>query len=236
MKTRNCNFLNIKYGFTLAEVLITLVIIGVIAAMTIPSVINNTKKHEYVSGLKKAYSTLKSATNQIMVEEGSPRGDAGGWALYPQGVYNLYKNHLSIAKDCGNGRGCVDQLSTHGTGHVNGFKALSGNSYAGNNCELDTGFYKFILADGTQVIINDGSYPACDHGSTNTGSYGMCSAIFVDVNGEKGPNTWGRDVFYFAIKEDGLHPGGCDLISSCSKSGQGVGCACKVIRENAMNY
>ena len=45
-------------GFTLAEVLITLVIIGVIASMTIPTLMNKTNKQEYVSRLKKAYSTL----------------------------------------------------------------------------------------------------------------------------------------------------------------------------------
>ena len=67
-------------GFTLAEVLITLVIIGVIAAMTIPTLMNNTNKQEYVSKLKKAYSTLSQATNRIITEEGNPRGDIGGWA------------------------------------------------------------------------------------------------------------------------------------------------------------
>ena len=67
-------------GFTLAEVLITLVIIGFIAAMTIPTLINKTNNQEYVSKLKKAYSTLSQATNRIITEEGNPRGDIGGWA------------------------------------------------------------------------------------------------------------------------------------------------------------
>ena len=51
----------IKNGFTLAEVLITLVIIGVVAALTIPNVIYETKKKEYSSRLKKFYSTMKQA-------------------------------------------------------------------------------------------------------------------------------------------------------------------------------
>jgi len=46
-------------AFTLAEVLITLVIIGVVAALTIPNVIYNSKKHEYSARLKKFYSTMK---------------------------------------------------------------------------------------------------------------------------------------------------------------------------------
>ena len=54
-----------KSAFTLAEVLITLVIIGVIAAITVPTLINKTNKQEYGSKLKKAYSTLSQVTNQM---------------------------------------------------------------------------------------------------------------------------------------------------------------------------
>jgi len=225
-----------KFGFTLAEVLITLVIIGVIAAMTIPTLINKTQNQEFVSKLKKTYSVFKSVTDQIINEEGLPRGDIGGWASSPENVYNLYIKHLSVSKACKNKRGCVDQLSSHGSGSTNGFMSLNNSHFYGNNCELDSDFYKFILSDGIQVIINDGSYPACDHSSS--GSKNMCSAIFVDLNGEKGPNTWGKDVFFFAIKEDGLYPGGCDDLSvaQCHKTGYGTGCACKVIREGAINY
>ena len=58
---KNClrKFKIFKNGFTLAEVLITLVIIGVIAAMTIPNIVYETKKHEYTARLKKFYSTMK---------------------------------------------------------------------------------------------------------------------------------------------------------------------------------
>ena len=57
-----------KIAFTLAEVLITLVIVGVIAALTIPSMINKTNNQETVSRLKKAYSTLAQATQRIIFE------------------------------------------------------------------------------------------------------------------------------------------------------------------------
>ncbi|MDD3238016.1 MAG: type II secretion system protein [Candidatus Gastranaerophilales bacterium] len=53
-----------KKAFTLAEVLITLVIIGVIAAMTIPSLLNNTNKEETKTAVKKAYSALSQAITQ----------------------------------------------------------------------------------------------------------------------------------------------------------------------------
>ncbi|MDD3237862.1 MAG: type II secretion system protein [Candidatus Gastranaerophilales bacterium] len=61
---------NRKSAFTLAEVLITLVIIGVIAALTIPALLNNTNKEEYRTGLKKAASMLQQAANLEYAETG----------------------------------------------------------------------------------------------------------------------------------------------------------------------
>ena len=62
-------------GFTLAEVLITLVIIGVIAAMTIPTLINKTNNQEYVSRLIKTYSTLSQGLNSIWQKNDVAPGD-----------------------------------------------------------------------------------------------------------------------------------------------------------------
>ncbi len=50
-----------KAAFTLAEVLITLGIIGIVAAMTLPTLIGNYKKEQTISQLQKAYSTLNQA-------------------------------------------------------------------------------------------------------------------------------------------------------------------------------
>ena len=64
-----------KNGFTLAEVLITLVIVGVVAAMTISTLVNNTKKQEYVAGLKKAKSVLSQALYKMTENNAYPVGD-----------------------------------------------------------------------------------------------------------------------------------------------------------------
>ena len=58
------NIFRKNYAFTLAEVLITLVIIGVIAAMTVPSLMNNTNKKENIVRYKKALSTINQALNR----------------------------------------------------------------------------------------------------------------------------------------------------------------------------
>ena len=69
-------FLNCINGFTLAEVLITLVVIGVVAAMTIPNVVYNNKKHEYSSKFKKFYSTMTQASIRAKADG----KDWGDWA------------------------------------------------------------------------------------------------------------------------------------------------------------
>ena len=63
------------FAFTLAEVLITLVIIGVIAAITVPVLSANYKSQETVSRLKKAFSTIQQSTYKIALAEGAPVGD-----------------------------------------------------------------------------------------------------------------------------------------------------------------
>ena len=221
---------NMKNGFTLAEVLITLVIIGVIAAMTIPTLMNNTNNQELVSKLKKTYSTMAQATNRIIAEEGNPRGDIGGWATSPEAVYNMYKKHLSLSKDCGQGSDCFEKM----TSGSNFYKKLNGNSYYSASFTSNNNFYKVITSDGAQILFAY-NYPACANTSFN--SYNVCSEIWLDINGEKNPNQWGKDLFIFVLKEDGLHPAGCDGNSSdCNKNGSGYSCACKVIREGAINY
>jgi prepilin-type N-terminal cleavage/methylation domain-containing protein len=66
-----------KYkAFTLAEVLISLVIIGVIAAITMPVLISNYKKQEATSRLKKFYSTMQ----QVVIKAKSDGNDWGNWA------------------------------------------------------------------------------------------------------------------------------------------------------------
>ena len=111
--------------------------------MTIPTLINKTNKQEYVSRLKKTYSTLAQATGKIVAEEGNPRADIGGWTTDIDAVYSLYKKHLQISKDCGADSGCFPNGS---------YKHLK-NSYTKNYNTYSTG-RKFVLADGASVFFS----------------------------------------------------------------------------------
>jgi len=213
-------------GFTLAEILITLVIIGVIAAITVPSLINKTNNQEYVSKLKKTYSTLSQATNSIIAENGTPKASVGGWATDVDSIYKLYKPHLHIEKDCGSGTGCFRQLKE-------AYKTLNGVGGGGNYEPEDDNFRKLVLTDGTQIVF-DGKTLSNDCSNSGAGSNNFCIVIKVDINGEKKPNIMGKDFLQFVLKNNGLYPRGCDG-EECIGT-QGGGCTCKIIREDAMNY
>ena len=211
------------YGFTLAEVLITLVIIGIIAAMTIPTLMNNTNNHEYVSKLKKTYSTLSQATKLLISEN----GPVSGWGLTNdetgyQKLMDMYGKVLQRAKIC-NGSGCFSSDM---------YTNLDGTDY--KRLDTDTRWAslpKFILSDGTLVMFDSSMSPDC------TGSFGgvkFCVEIFVDINGKKKPNRWGRDLFEFLVTDNGLALSGCN--QNCDTSTTGYHCACRVLREGAMNY
>ena len=207
-----------KKAFTLSEILIALMVIGVIAAITVPALIQRTNKQEYVSALKKAYSALSQATQAIIAEEGSPKCDDGGWACTPETVYGMYKKYLVNIKDCAGNKGCA----------VTRYSFYSKSSPSGDlNYRSD--IPKFIMSDGTVIMIDSASFSkTCNN---------FCTRIIADINGFKNPNIWGRDVFEFALQENGLYPMGCNNeASTCSQSDGGRGCACKVLRDGAMNY
>lgn len=96
-----------KSAFTLAEVLITLGIIGVVAAMTLPAIVHNYKKQEIEAKLKKFYTTMSQAVKMSEIENGpafywskSPRiddgnGGNGGNAGNRDGVLAFYNTYLA---------------------------------------------------------------------------------------------------------------------------------------------
>ena len=212
-----------KNGFTLAEVLITLVIIGVIGALTVPSLIQNTRKQEYVSALKKTYSTLSQAAQMIIAEEGSPKGE-GSWLTDSDALYNMFKKYLNYAKDCGSESGCFAPGA---------YKRRDGN-YSN---EDRFGPRKLALADGIIVGFYEISQNCALNYIDYTGSDKVCAIINVDINGHKKPNKWGVDAFTFVLKENGLYPSGCDNTEDlCITQNNSFACACKVLREGAMNY
>lgn len=176
--TRHIGFCrNFKDGFTLAEVLITLGIIGVVAALTIPTLIQNHQKQVTITGLKKIYSEL---SNIIRMSE-SENGEMSQWD-FPQTE--------------GKSDESVEFLSKYYAPYTNSAKVYSGTDMRKMGYYFYNlgGSHKFegnagmILANGSVVTI----FPNIKNGYI---------WIFADINGFKKPNKVGRDVFVF----DGYH-------------------------------
>jgi len=234
-------------GFTLAEVLVTLAIIGVVAALTIPSLIQKTQKQQYVTQLKKTYAVLSQAI-QIYESQNDCEGNLSfcpafaGHGGAPDDAFalNSFAPYLNIIKNCGAAAGCVyaGMKTLHGDIYV--ATADFDNYYNGN--QLGKG----ILADGSIIIIddlNDNADPVCsrDYGD-NALDNAVCATIRIDVNGKKLPNQVGRDVFTFWVTKTGIYPMGInnDNRNCANNAGQdesySQGCTAKVLREGAMNY
>ncbi len=172
-----------KSGFTLAEVLITLAIIGVVAALTIPTVVRNYQKQQTVTQLKKTYAALANTTNLAIAEEGpisewdAQKYNAGGMGQGSIDFANKYIiPYLKVSKNCENNTSGDCKFNYN---HLNKqYSSYLGSEYA-----------RFYLNNGTLVAL-----------VTDTGSENLykLAYIFIDINGQKKPNTFGKDIFRFA--------------------------------------
>ena len=174
---------SLRPAFTLAEVLITLCVIGVVAAMTIPTIINKAEKISTISGLKKSYSMLQNMKQKAEYDNGPYTiwGLAGTTGTMTTVFNNIIAPSLNVAKFCGTtSTGCwAYGYNIDGTG---------GSATPSANC-----IYA-LLADGSSIAFLD-----------RTGVYTATTVemqIFVDLNGLKGPNRWGRDRFSFFLEND----------------------------------
>ena len=166
-----------KTGFTLAEVLITLVIIGVIAAMTVPTLMNNTQGQEYKSALKKAISAANQALTLHYALEGEGAQDSSDNQALAQ---NVFKSHMSIMG------GKTDTLAFPvATGAT---QACSGSGTTATWATAD-GIIYCIATDFTKG--DDAASPLtakCNSSNTVPCGTDTSAQMFFDVNGEKKPN------------------------------------------------
>lgn len=161
-----------KNGFTLAEVLITLGIIGIVAAMTMPAIVGKYKKVQTVAQLKKVYSSML----QSVEFSKSQYGDIKNWN-WSLGAADFYKKYLgkylkttAVCEDTDTSK-CWGRSST---------KTLNGGTYTG-----DTNQVSFKIADGTIIRLEKQD--------------DLHIHIWADLNGQKEPNTFGRDIFVFTF-------------------------------------
>ncbi len=159
-----------KYGFTLAEVLITLAIIGVVATLTLPALMTNTAEQQYMTGLKKGINTISEAGQMSESLAGfnfSSIADAsagkGSCAEGTQSIYCLFEKRAKI-----------DDMKS---GDAN--KAPVSKLYTQDGDIKQDGNFVIFFQDGTALSYNPKA-------NETTKAYNL-DALF-DVNGAKGPN------------------------------------------------
>ena len=187
-----------RIAFTLAEVLITLGIIGVVAALTIPSLVAKYQEKQTVTALKKFYSTFSQAYIMAKNENGTPDtwyGGEMGEGIGPDIMLDIIIRYLKVSKICHGDTGCfADEV----------YKKIDGKTTS--NWNTHKHISKFITADGMNVFVHSyGSKPQNIGGGSLKDSYG---AVAVDINGFKKPNSHGKDMFTFIITKDGVIPYG----------------------------
>ena len=170
-------------AFTLAEVLITLGIIGVVAAMTMPSLMQNYKRQQATARIKKFVSVI----NQALISAENDLGPREDWVIEGD------------ASTEGNSDYAYNFLNTYIKPYIKSDDIEKRRLFGMNMATL-----RFV--DGSQMSVK----------------VGACYDIFYDINGEKGPNEKGKDIFVFILCKNG----GCNFNSNqvrgfyCAPTGQ----------------
>ena len=194
-----------KKGFTLAEVLITIGIIGVVAAMTLPTVINETRDKEYAAARKKALATIGEAVRLITIQGDIRYAENAG-----DFVENYLKKQLQIVKTCSNSnlRDCgietepnkmvslAEKKMTMPT-TINDLAPGMSNGLAIDPASTS---YGFVMSNGYSVNLFYN--PSCLSDNKDANHWGqdrVCVNAIYDMNGLGQPNEVGKDIGFVTI-------------------------------------
>lgn len=162
-----------KYsGFTLAEVLITLAVIGVVAAMTLPIVINKINDMQFKVAYKKAYSDLSQVVQRALQEDEMPYRNNQWDTSATTAEFAVFKKYLKVTKEC--------QPAQLASCWASGEK-VSKNRFPASS-----------------KVINSSSF--IDSSNRSWAEYNDSENLYlVDTNGMKAPNRFGKDRFIFTF-------------------------------------
>lgn len=216
-------------GFTLAEVLITLAIIGVVAAITIPTLIRNYQEKVTVIKVKKMYSVLSQAYQRYLADNGKSEFIQIDDEDSAEKVFKIFEPYLKISEDC-TANGTKNCFYSGKYIFLNGNK-WTDDIYAGNRN------YHVRLNDGSALIFRGSDNASAEQGKQE-GNLDYNLQAYYDVNGASGPNTQGKDVFTFIFNDNGAIPLGLDSGGQtlCLGGKHGQSCAAWVIYKGNMDY
>ena len=162
-------------AFTLAEVLVTLGIIGVVSAMTVPSLMQNYQRQSYVTQLHKVYNEFEQALVRY-------QNDKNAVSISEAGLTTAAEMNDFITKYFKVVQTCSESLTPC---YYNGYKTINGGSVSA------TVGTSYVLASGVSLRL------------IKSEQGNKLANLMVDINGPKGPNILGRDLFFFALYKNG---------------------------------
>ena len=224
-----------KAAFTLAEVLITLGIIGVVAALTLPNLIANYQEKVWIKQFKTSYSILSQAYVQAYNDYGLLEDWGLDAATDKENNYKAAKiltSYIKPAQDYGQVGKRI---------HKNRYIDLDGRNDGGIGLNgADKNAYIFALVNGAVISIT---------GTGHIGDYSknMLVGVELDINGYKGPNQLGKDLFFLYLNQKNNYPEitgyphwwvGPNNCSTKPTSGwhSGGACATWLIKRGNMDY
>lgn len=212
-----------KYGFafTLAEVLIALAVIGIVAALTIPSLIEKYQEKILITKLKKFYSELSFAYNMNIANE-KPDFSSEDIIEY----FKVYKICEHTYEGCADNRYVTVKNGRANWGKTDSFASTS--NYA-------------ILQNGMILRYYTFKSSGCNKNAGTGALSNTCSEFSIDINGSQKPNQLGKDVFYFYVTQKGIVPFGTKdetrypFETACSLQ-SGTSCAAWVLQNENFDY
>ncbi len=221
-----------KPAFTLAEILITLGIIGIVAALTIPTLMSSIQNRQLEVGLKNAYSTLTQALKMYEQDNGYPLTSSN---VGSRKLKSILMKYIKNVKDCGWGQSDIQKSCMPNIAYAKDSQNYEFYMNYDGTDVLDEQFYSYF--DDGQFVMNNGMLVLLENVSTNRYTF-----ISVDVNGhKKKPNRLGHDLFMFQLMDDGqLLPMGAKntyfrSITYCSDTStngyNGAGCTYRALYE-----
>ena len=182
-------------AFTLAEILVTIGIIGFVSAMTIPSLINNVKDTRFRTQFLKTYTVIQQAVKRMEADDIAIESKSYNRRANP--FYRTLLSYLTNSTDCGD---CVSFRKNPLPIGCFDFDKNSYRTFNGTKI-LDKQYF-----DDGQILMPDGSLVIVEQpGATGNDAR---IYVFVDVNGTKPPNRLGHDLFVLQFTDNGLLPMG----------------------------
>lgn len=253
-----------KIGFTLAEVLVAMSIIGVISAMTIPTFMSGVHNKAHAAKLSAAVSEYENIFGMMLLRENQvDLSDTElGAAISSDNataINQAYSRYSKISSNSTTFSGMQYTASApysnaaYAAGEV--MKDISGNAVTNFT------FISAIKSNSGSIIFftggADNSLTEAQAVTAGAGSNTKASGIYIDVNGAEAPNQYGRDVYAFVLGGNGtLYPYGSVTASFLNKVANnpvwtdnnatygcstgtynGLGCTARLIEKNyKMDY